>query len=90
MLTKDLLRARAYKDQVRPSLIKVDDPTLLHFAQDLISRFGIGLQSGMRRGELEQVVKEAIGLSRDAKLLAGIGRVLLYRCEFELRTPIDP
>ena len=90
MLTKDLLRARAYKDQVRPSLIKVDDPTLLHFAQDLISRFGIGLQSGMRRGELEQVVKEAIGLSRDAKLLAGIGRVLLNRCEFEIRTPIDP
>jgi predicted nuclease of restriction endonuclease-like RecB superfamily len=90
MLTKDLLRARAYKDQVRPSLIKIDDPNLLSFADDIITRFRQGLKSGVRRGELGKMIKEAIGLSRDAKLLAGIGRVLLNRCEFETRAPIDP
>ena len=90
MLTKDLLRARAYKDQVRPTLIKVDDPVLLSFAQDLITRFTLGLNNGVRRGDLEQSIKEAIGLSKNAKLLAGIARVLLNRCEFETRAAIDP
>ncbi len=82
MLTKDLLRFRSVKGQVRPRFIAVDDPDLLALARALVGQYESGV--GATREHLqEQVQQELDAFAGEAQLAKGLDKLLQDRSEFD-------
>ena len=81
MLTKDLLRFRSVKGQIRPRFISVEDPDLLELAQALIACYDSGI--GATRERLQEQVQQVLeAFSGDAQLAKGFDKLLQDRSEF--------
>lgn len=81
MLTADLALHIQRGDKITPRYIDAQDPRQLQTAADLILL--VRQHAGQRRAELQQALDEYIGVGTDYKVLRGLIKLLLDRCEFE-------
>lgn len=88
MLTADLSINYRRGTKVFPFLIKTDNEDYLRDAKNLIEIFQ-DLQ-GKSRGELEHELNEYVGIGTDYKILRGLIKLLMDRCEFETSSVADP
>lgn len=86
MLTKELLRFRMQKDEVKPTLLKVTDPRFQELAETLVGVFRQAV--GQTRGEIEAMVDEVLKGS-PVPLLVGKGLAKLLWDRVELLEPQD-
>ena len=85
MLTSDLLRVNVVKRDLKPQFIAVDAPRHQERAARLLAFFQDALARNLSRGEIDDVIRDVEGLSTDHKLIKGMAKLLLDRCEFEPR-----
>jgi hypothetical protein len=90
MLTGDLVRARAYKDEVRCQFLKAGRDEVLADATFLVDLLKRGLQAGCTRGVLEDEIAAEAQIRPDHKVVKGLAKVLLDSTTFELDAPIPP
>ncbi len=88
MLTSDLSINYRRGKKVFPFLIKTDNADYLRDARNLIEIFQDFL--GQTRGELERELEDYVGTGTDYKILRGIIKLLMDRCEFETSSVADP
>jgi predicted nuclease of restriction endonuclease-like RecB superfamily len=74
--------------RVRPLHIDPEDASYLRVAADLIGMVDAHL--GQRRADLERALEDYVGVGTDYKVLRGLIKLLLDRCEFEVSAPADP
>ena len=86
MLTSDLLRVRVVKTEVKPQFVKTGAPRHLQRAERMIAVFAQALEEHWSRAALTAKIREIEGLSTDHKLIKGLAKVMLDKCEFEART----
>lgn len=88
MLTSDLAINWRRGDKIIPRLIKTDDAGYLRDAEVLIEIFGEF--PGKTRGELDGELEEYVGTGTDYRILRGLIKLLMDRCEFETAAPAPP
>jgi uncharacterized protein len=88
MLTSDLSINYRRGAKVFPFLIKTDNADYLSDARNLIEIFQDFI--GTTRGELEHELEEFIGTGTDYKILRGLIKLLMDRCEFAVTDIVDP
>ncbi len=88
MLTSDLAMNYQRGNQIKPRYIEAGDPSHLQTAADLA--LIVEQHRGRRRAELERALDEYIGVGTDYKILRGLIKLLLDRCEFETVSAKDP
>ena len=87
MLTKELLRFRRNRGYIKPVFVKTDNPELLQLADRLISFYVP--DKDIYRGEVEEAVASFVGTCKDPKLVKGLNKLLLDRCEFSVPASHD-
>ena len=90
MLTGDLVRARVDKGELRPSYVDVDKVALLDHAEGFLACVRGAVEDRSPRGLVEEALEGLIGDAKDVKLLRGVAKILLDRCEFEVGGAQDP
>lgn len=91
MLTGSLLRVRATREEIRPAYIDPQKPRYRERVALILERTHEARRHGRTRGELEEELEqEVVGTGVDHKLTRGLIHLLLQRCTFETRTPMDP
>ena len=91
MLTKDLVRVRATRQEVRPSYIDPRSSRLQERAALLLELARQAEQESWTRGELQAGVEsQVVGTGVDHKLSRGLARVVLDRCDFHTHAPLEP
>lgn len=88
MLTADLSINYRRGDKVFPYSIKTDNADYLRDTHNLIEIFQEFI--GKTRGELEHELEEYVGTGTDYKILRGLIKLLMDRCEFETSSVADP
>ena len=88
MLTADLVRARAYKGDVKAQYLDRDDEEPRLLAATLIETFESSI--GAPRRQLDETLKDVLGAGTDFLLHRGLAKLLFDRCEFETAGDIDP
>lgn len=88
MLTADLAINYRRGQKIFPYAIKTDNADYLRDARNLIGIFQDFI--GKTRGELERELEEFIGTGTDYKILRGLIKLLMDRCEFETSSVADP
>ncbi len=90
MLTASLIRVRVQGKDIRPSFVDPSDERQLDRAAELVEVFDRAEAEGWSRAEVEAACKEVEGDDRDHKLVKGLAKVLLDKCDFETTCPVDP
>src|SRR5690606_7703465 len=90
VLTRDLIRARVSKGELRPSFIDPDHAATLEDAEALVDTFRQAAEEQCTREALETRVADLVGDRRDHKILAGMAKVLTDRSVFSVESPIPP
>jgi uncharacterized protein len=80
MLTGDLALSYQRGETIKPKELNSDDARVIQTAADLILLVRQHLNQS--RGELQQALDEYIGVGTDYKILRGLIKLLLDRCEF--------
>jgi uncharacterized protein len=88
MLTSDLSINYRKGNKVFPFLIKTDDEDYLRDAENLIAIFGDSIEKS--RGELERELEQYVGTGTDFKILRGLIKLLMDRCEFATASVAEP
>lgn len=88
MLTSDLVRARLYKNEVKPRYVDPEDEETLALAGNLLESFEMFL--GRARGELEAWLEELRGSDTDFLLHRGLAKLLFDRASLETTSPMPP
>lgn len=88
MLTADLAMNWQRGDQIRPRYLNPDDTDYLQAAEELISLVSSHLQK--RRVELQRALDDYIGVGTDYRILRGLIKLLVDRCEFDTVAPMEP
>ncbi len=88
MLTADLAINWRRGGKIQPFLLKTDDRQALGDAAALIEIFEAYQERA--RGELEAELDEFIGTGTDYKIMRGLIKLLMDRCEFATAAPADP
>ena len=88
MLTADLAISWQRGGRISPHHIDPDDLKNLQDANDLIGIFGEF--AGRSRAELEEELQEYVGTGTDYKVLRGLIKLLMDRCEFATGVAIEP
>lgn len=88
MLTSDLALSWRRGKHINPRLIDRTDDETRAIAADLVHI--VRTNVGRRRGDLEQAFDEYIGSGTDYKILRGLMKLLVDRCEFATPGDLDP
>ncbi len=88
MLTGDLVRARVRGGELEPSLVPV--ACHLERAADLLELVDGAVAQRWRRRELDEALTELIGDARDHRIVKGMAKVLLDKCEVEVDAALPP
>ena len=88
MLTSDLAMSWTRGDQIRPRYLNPDAEEYLQAADELILLVREHLQR--RRNELQKALDDYIGVGTDYRILRGLIKLLVDRCEFETVAPMEP
>ncbi|MBS1811133.1 MAG: DUF790 family protein [Acidobacteria bacterium] len=75
-------------DQIRPRYLNPDDADYLQAADELISLVRQHLEG--RRRELQRALDDYIGIGTDYRILRGLIKLLVDRCEFATVAPMEP
>jgi hypothetical protein len=90
MLTADLAMSWQRGNRISPRCIDADAPQYLNTAEDLI--LIITQHVHRSRAELEKALDQYVGIGTDYRILRGLIKLLLDRCEFEtvaIREPME-
>lgn len=90
MLTSALVRVRVQGKQIRPSLVDASAGRFLVRADELLDVFAEAEAGDWTRSAVEKAAKEVEGNEADHKLVRGLTKLLLDKCEFETRCPVAP
>lgn len=75
-------------DKISPRYLKIEDPTYLRTAEELIV---ILREYGQRRhAELDAALNDYIGIGTDYQILRGLIKLLTDRAKFEVVAPVEP
>ncbi|HYN86192.1 MAG TPA: DUF790 family protein [Pyrinomonadaceae bacterium] len=88
MLTADLALSFRRGDQIRPRLLDARDGRRLEEAAGLVSVFRE--HAGRARRELDEALQEYVGTGTNYRVLRGMIKLLIDRCEFEGDESIEP
>ncbi|MDQ3633852.1 MAG: DUF790 family protein [Acidobacteriota bacterium] len=88
MLTSDLAISFKRQGKIYPRLIKTDNADYLSDAENLIAIFGEFEHKS--RGELENELDEYVGTGTNYRILRGLIKLLMDRCEFETVSIAEP
>lgn len=88
MLTGELLIHTRRKGRIFPKRLNTKDPALLTDAEDLLDLFGGSV--GLRRGELEEVLKGFTPSGMEPKVTRGMIKLLMSKAEFEVGGEVEP
>jgi hypothetical protein len=88
MLTADLAQSWQRGGRTGPRYLNTSAQSYLEDASELIRIFAE--HEGRTRGELDASLAEYVGLGTDYKILRGLIKLLMDRCEFETSTETDP
>jgi len=88
MLTADLALSWQRGERTGPRYLDAEDPNYLQVAADL-SRL-VREYQGRSRADLERALTEYVGVGTDYKILRGLIKLLLDRCQFEIACSKDP
>lgn len=88
MLTAELAMNWTRGDQIRPRYLNPDDADYLQAAEELVTLVRSHLQQ--RRVELQRALDEYIGVGTDYRILRGLIKLLVDRCEFSTVAPLEP
>ena len=89
MLKKEHIICKIVSGRVKPGFIPPDEPLLLAHASEIISIYRQALENQLCRSELEELSKNFIDVSADARLSSGLNKLLLDRCQFETAGNFD-
>ena len=89
MLKKEHIICKIASGRVKPGFIPPDEPLLLAHASEIISIYRQALENQLSRSELEELSKNFIDVSADARLSSGLNKLLLDRCQFETAGNFD-
>ncbi len=87
MLTKDLIRTRTYKGELKPQFIDTSNPSLIELATELLALYDPSMK--LSRTEIESGVMGVVNSARDIKLAKGINKLILDRTEFSTGGDFD-
>lgn len=90
MLGKDLLRATVKGREIKPQLIDVARADLRAVADTLVELTERAVQDAWTWGELEEAYDVEAVEARSAKVVRGLAKLLLDRCEAEVDAPMPP
>src|SRR5690349_1509195 len=88
MLTADLAISHQRGKRIVPHYIAPADSNYLQVANDLIAL--VNQYTGARRKELDEAFEEYIGTGTDFRVLRGLIKLLLDRCELEKAISVEP
>ncbi|MBL8204346.1 MAG: DUF790 family protein [Blastocatellia bacterium] len=88
MLTSDLAMSWTRGDQIRPRYLNPDAEEYLQAADDLILL--VREHQQRRRSVLQKALDDYIGVGTDYRILRGLIKLLVDRCEFETVAPMEP
>ncbi len=88
MLTSDLVRVPQRGGRLRPQYVSAGDAALLELATTLVDVFERHV--GKPRRELEQELKDLVGVGTSFIFQRGLAKLLLDRCEFETSSAVEP
>ena len=88
MLTGDLVRATVKEGKVKPGFITLEKPSIRERAEQIIACIDGG--EGVRRGEIDEELKDLLGDGVDQKLFLGLAKLVFDQCEFATQSPIPP
>jgi predicted nuclease of restriction endonuclease-like RecB superfamily len=88
MLTADLALSWRRGGRIHPRYVKTEDAAHLQEARDLIAVFHE--HAGRTRALLEEALRDYVGTGTDYKILRGLIKLLMDRCEFETAIATDP
>ncbi len=88
MLTSDLAISFKRKGKIHPRLIKTDNADCLRDAENLIAIFEEF--ENKSRGELETQLEDYVGTGTNYRILRGLIKLLMDRCEFETVSIAEP
>jgi uncharacterized protein len=88
MLTADLAMSWQRGSRIEPRLIKPNDTFLLERAAELIRI--VRQHQEQRRCELDQALEEFTGSDPNYRLVRGLTKLLLDRCEFAVASIVEP
>lgn len=90
MLTSQLVRVTRRRGALTPGYVDAASEKWLTAAEGLIEQVRLAESEERTLGELEAACEDQIGGSRSIKLLRGLVKLLLDKCEFEVSTPVPP
>jgi len=90
VLTGQLIRARVRGKRIEPGFIDAGKPSLAQFAEQVQGCIETAANRRASRADLEGELNQLYGHERQQKLLNGITKVALDRCEFNTQSPIEP
>jgi len=90
MLTRDQLRIKFKGKVVEPQFIDPESPKMLARATAVMEVYDRALAEHRTRAWLDAELKEVEGLDPAHKLVKGLSKVLLDKCEFEADSPLPP
>lgn len=91
MLTRDLVRVRLSRDGgIHPTLISPTKDDLVDVVTQLTELVTAAHEEQWTKGALDQAITESIGDRRDQKVVRGLAKMVLDRCDFTVATPIEP
>lgn len=88
MLTADLALNWTRGEQIRPRYLNPDDADYLQAAEELVALVSSHVQK--RRVELQHALDDYIGVGTDYRILRGLIKLLVDRCEFATVAPKEP
>ena len=89
MLKKEHIICKIASGRVKPAYLMPSEPLLLEHASGIITIYRQALENRLTRDELEELSKNFIDASDDARLSSGLNKLLLDRCQFEASETFD-
>lgn len=91
MLNKELVRVKLPRGGgIEPGLIDPTRDTLVEAAEQIVAQVEAAAEEKWTRGELDEALTDAIGDRRDQKLVRGLAKLMLDRCDFETDCALPP
>lgn len=90
MLTSTLVRVRNSRGNIVPTYVDASSETWLESAEGLVQLVQMAQEERWTLGALKSAAEDQIGSSRSIKLLRGLVKLLLDKCEFAVDAPIPP
>jgi len=88
MLTLDLVRARSYRGELKPSYIDPKSPEFIALAEDLLSVHQAHI--GHRIGDLKEAIAAVVGDGPSAWVGRGLAKLIQDRAVIEMQSPLEP